>query len=506
MLARLLPITLLLTLLCAASSQAATVKLTVPDEGQVAVAVASVPKSKKVSLRVTKAPAAVAVSGAAKRGRLAISVTRPRGTFGTGSVSVKVRGGKPKGVRRYTGALGGGTAPRAACKSLGKLLSKPLQTAGIAAGDLRTVGGAVGARLCGKPVPGAAAAVLARLGLGSGPGGGGLNPGGGGSRPGGGNPGSGPGNPGGGNACANGIDDDHDGQVDAASERRLRPDPGCMNANDSTETGELPVPAACAASSGVGVGDSASKLNVGINDGCGSFTEAAVYAAPNAFVCDIQASAGAWVCVIAHGQAFAETRTAGAEMADLQISLVGNANCAVPATIVLYRPDLTVAELVEPIGGCGAPKSACSNGIDDDGDGLADARDADGASDPDPGCSGPGDTTESSEVALPAGCAVELSIFNEDDLFPGIAVQGCGSIRGAWFKPSATPVDCFYAIGAGDVAACSVTGPTAGASFPATTEEVLLAMHTTTLPACQPVTAAITLDDGTVAATRDDWC
>jgi hypothetical protein len=160
-------------------------------------------------------------------------------------------------------------------------------------------------------------------------------------------------------------------------------------------------------------------------------------------------------------------------------------------------------ERVTPVSGCGAPKPACANGADDDGDGLIDARE--NGSDPDPGCSGPADTTENSEVAPPAGCTVELTVFN-GDLFPGIAVQGCGAIKGAWFKPSAEPADCFYAVGAGDTLECSVVGATAGASFAATTAEMLLAMHTMTLPDCGPVTSAITLGNGTVAARRDDWC
>ncbi len=54
--------------------------------------------------------------------------------------------------------------------------------------------------------------------------------------------------------------------------------------------------------------------------------------------------------------------------------------------------------------------------------------------------------------------------------------------------------------------ACSVTGATAGAAFAPTTGEVLLAMHTVALPECGPVTAAITLGNGTVARGRDDWC
>ncbi|HEX5620925.1 MAG TPA: hypothetical protein VFX51_21060 [Solirubrobacteraceae bacterium] len=457
MLARLLPITFLLALVCAATSQAATVKVPVPAEGQVAVVVAKV--SKKAKVKLAQAPAAVAVSGSAKRGRLAIAVTRPRGWYGAGAVSVKVRGGKAKSVRRFVAAVTDGSAPRAACKTLGTLLAKPLQTGGITAGDLKVVGGAVAARLCGKPAPGAAAGVLARLGLGSTPGGGGLNPGGGGNHTPPPPPPSGPTN-----QCSNGIDDDHDGQVDALSERKLRPDPGCMNANDPTEAGEVPVAAACAASSGVSVGDEPSQLNVGINGGCGSFVEAAVYAQPSAFVCDIQAWAGNWVCVIDHGQPFADTRNAtAADMADLQIGLNGPANCAVPATVVLYRSDFTVAELVEPIQGCG-------------------------------------------EVSPPAGCIAELSTFNGDSKFVGVAVSGCGSIKGVQFTPSATPSDCFVQVGADPATTCSVAGAAGSATFAPTSQEVLLAMHTAVDPPCGPVTTVITLANGAVVKIQDNWC
>jgi len=503
---RLLPLTLLLVLLCASTAAAATVKVPIPAEGQVAVGIATVPKGKKVSLRIAKAPAGVAVAGAAKRGRLAVAVTRRRGVSAAGSVSIAVKGAAAKGMRSYTSALAGGTARRAACKGLGALLSKPLQRAGIAAGDLRAVGAAAAARLCGKQLPNGAPGVLAKLGLGAAPGGGGgsLNPGGG--RPDLGDPGGGGGG-GGGAQCMNGIDDDHDGQVDAPSERRLRPDPGCMNANDGSESGEVPVPAACAASSGAGVGDHQAVLQIGINDGCGTFTEVAVYAAPTAFACTIVTQAGNFSCVIAHGQPYAETRNAtDADGAELEIDLNGDANCAVPATIVLMRRNFEVAELVTQIARCGTPKPACSNGTDDDGDTMADARDATGAADPDPGCSAPADTSEDSEVDLPAGCTIDLAIFDGDDLFPGIAVEGCGSIKGAWFKPSAAPVDCLYKIGAAATAACTVTGATAGAAFGATSQDLLLATHTTTLPQCGPVTAAITLADGKVASARGDWC
>jgi hypothetical protein len=501
---RLLPLTILLVLLCAATAAAATVKIPIPAEGQVAVGIASVPKGKKVSLRVATAPAGVAIAGAAKRGRLAVAVTRRRGVGAAGSVSISVKGAKAKGLRSYTSALAGGTAPGAACTTLGALLGKPLQSAGIAAADLRAIGAAAAARLCGKPFPSGAPGVLARLGLGttpSGSGGGSLHPGGGAPAPGGG------GGIGGGAECANGIDDDHDGQVDAPSERKLRPDPGCMNANDPTEAGEVPVPAACAASSGAGVGDDQTVLQVGINDGCGTFTEVAVYAAPTSFSCTIFTQANNFACVIAHGQPFADTRNAtDADQADIEIDLTGNASCGVPATIVLMRRNFEVAELVTPIARCGTTKPACSNGADDDSDGMTDARDATGATDPDPGCSGPADTSEDSEVGLPAGCTIDLATFDNDELFPGIAIAGCGAIKGAWFKPSAAPTDCHYAAGAADTATCTVTGATAGATFAATTADVLLATHTTTMPQCGLVTAAITLADGTVASARGDWC
>jgi hypothetical protein len=302
------------------------------------------------------------------------------------------------------------------------------------------------------------------------------------------------------NQCSNGVDDDGDGQVDAPSERRLRPDPGCMNANDSTEAGEVPL----TCNAGAGVGEEPTQLQIGINDGCGEFVEVSVYAAPSAFVCDIAASAGNWVCVIAHGHPFAETRNAtGAEMADLTISLNGPVDCAVPATIVLTRRTLEVAELVTPIARCGQAAPACANGHDDDGDGMADAREF--GTDPDPGCSGTSDASEDSEVGLPAGCTVRGGNVEEDPQFPAVEVKGCGAVTGVWFKPSATPLDCVYSLGAGGQA-CSVTGATVGATFALTAATVALGGHTTTVPQCAPVTVAVSLADGRVAAVRAPWC
>ena len=473
----LLPITLLLVLLAGATAQAATVKVPVPPEGQVTIAVASV-KTSKVK---AKAPAGIAVIGAAKKGRLGVAVAHRRGVVAGGTVTLTVKG-------RVRGLKIGGSAP---CKGLATLLSKPL--AGLAGGDARALGAATAARACGKPF---SQAVFDRLGLGAAP-----STSGGIAAP---RPPAGGGGGGGGaptNQCSNGIDDDGDGQVDAPSERKLRPDPGCMNANDPNETGEVPLNC----NAGAGVGADKSVLEIGINDGCGSFVEVNVYAAPTAFVCDIGASAGNWVCVIAHGQAFADTRNAiDAEMADLTIGLNGDVDCSVPATIVLTRRNLEVAELVTPIARCGQAAPACSNGKDDDGDGVADARTF--GTDPDPGCSDPADTTENSEVGLPAGCTVGGGSVGGDVRFPAIQLSGCGSVTGVWFKPSATPTDCRYAIGDSDGQTCTVTGATVGATFAATADNVTLGGHTATDAGCGPVTIAITLADGRVAKLRDNWC
>jgi hypothetical protein len=51
-----------------------------------------------------------------------------------------------------------------------------------------------------------------------------------------------------------------------------------------------------------------------------------------------------------------------------------------------------------------------------------------------------------------------------------------------------------------------VTGATAGATFAATAEGVVLGTHTTTDTGCGPVTVAITLADGRVAKLRETWC
>src|SRR3954470_3835311 len=125
----------------------------VPAEGQVAVAVG---RGGKVKVR--SAPAGLTVAGGAKGGRIAVAVIRPRGTVASGRV---VLGGRATSVKTFPAALGGGRAG-AACKTLAGLLGRRLK----GSLDVRGLGAVVAAKLCGKPAPAGAAALLARLRLG----------------------------------------------------------------------------------------------------------------------------------------------------------------------------------------------------------------------------------------------------------------------------------------------------------------------------------------------------
>ena len=79
-------------------------------------------------------------------------------------------------------------------------------------------------------------------------------------------------------ACDDDLDNDGDGQTDWE-------DPGCSDAGDTTENSEVAVSAECAASSGIGMADDPTELNVGINPGCGTFWEAEVQVAPGVASC-----------------------------------------------------------------------------------------------------------------------------------------------------------------------------------------------------------------------------
>ncbi len=291
---RLSLLTLAILLFSTAAAQAAKgLSVAVPAEGQVAVTVASGVKS----LKVKSAPAGVTVTGGVKKGRLAVAVVRPRGVAAAGKVMFTVVG-KAKGVKTFPAALSSGRVS-AGCGDLAGLLGKRLK----GSADVKALGAVLAAKLCGNPAPANAADVLTRLALGAAP----APPAPPAPQPSGGTParpGAGPGTrptptatpvptatatpvPGVKKACDNDLDDDGDGQTDWE-------DPGCSDAGDTTENSEIPAPAACAATSGIGMADDPTELTVGINPGCGPFWEAEVDVAPGVESCTATTTTSAW--------------------------------------------------------------------------------------------------------------------------------------------------------------------------------------------------------------------
>jgi hypothetical protein len=222
--------------------------------------------------------------------------------------------------------------------------------------------------------------------------------------------------------------------------------------------------------------------------------------------CEAITSAQNFTCSVVGGKAVAKGGTA--EMIDMPVGLTGAANCAVNAKVTFTLAAGGTQQLNEPIVNCGLiPVTAqCSNGSDDDGDGMTDARQTAGATDPDPGCSGPNDTTENSDGDLMEGCEFEAGPVQGDQRFLYLAVANCGSIEGLWFKPPGAPTDCMYVIGQGAALNCSVVGRTASATFDPTTDQVLIATHLTADASCGTATLAITLAGGAVMSRHGNWC
>ena len=393
--ARMLPVlrlsllTLAMLLFSTAAAQAAKrVTVAVPAEGQVAVVVASGAKSVKVK----SAPAGVTVSGGVKKGRLAVAVVLPRGVAAKGKVVLTLKR-KPKGVKTFAAALDSGRVS-AGCGDLAGLLGKRLK--GTA--DVKALGAVLAAQLCGKTPPANTADVLAKLGLGDAvpapP-----------ARP---APQSAPSTPSrpsstptrpaptatpvatatatptppaGKRACDNDRDDDGDGQTDWE-------DPGCSDAGDTTEDSEVPVSAACAATSGIGMGADPTELTVGINSECGPFWEAEVQVAPGVASCTANND---YECVVYDPIASAHDFDDQRDAVDMTLQLKGPVDCSKKATIALHRVeggrDMPVTELQMFVRNCKQlpmPKPKCSNGSDDDGDGMIDARNVAGTTDPTP--------------------------------------------------------------------------------------------------------------------------
>jgi hypothetical protein len=196
------------------------------------------------------------------------------------------------------------------------------------------------------------------------------------------------------------------------------------------------------------------------------------------------------------------------DMMDMPVGLTGAANCAVNAKVTFTLAAGGAQQLSEPIVNCGLipVTPQCSNGKDDDGDGMTDARQQPGAADPDPGCSGTADTSESSDSDPMEGCEWDAGHVQGDPRFVYVAVVNCGAIEGLWFKPPGTPNDCMSVIGTGGAFNCAVVGRTASATFTPTTEQVLVATHLPADATCGTATIAITLAGGAVMSLHGDWC
>src|SRR5690349_4815403 len=315
---RLLPLTLAAFLLPASAALAA--------ESPTAITVYKGARS----VAVKSAPKGVIVLGSAKGGKAAVAIARPRGAA-AGKVVLKFKG-KPKKV-----------PAKSACKDLGKLLGRTL--AGPRANGL---GAVLAARACGKPDPAGAADLLAKLGLGPA------------QQQGSGKPNTNAGSGGG----------------------SLQRPPAKPAVTPAPGPSVPSVPAACAESSYVSQGDDSKALFVGINQGCPAFTQVTVEVGAAITSCEAITSEQNFTCGVAGGKAIAKGGTT--DMIDMPLGLAAAANCAVNAKVTFTLAAGGTQQLNEPIVNCGllpvAPE--CSNGKDDDGDGMADARS--GSTDPDP--------------------------------------------------------------------------------------------------------------------------
>ena len=469
-----------------------------PAEGQVSVTFASGVKSVKVK----SAPAGVTVAGGVKQGKLVVAVVRPRGTK-AGKVVLTLKG-KAKGTRTIAAALNGGKAPN--CKDLAALTSKRLK----GSADVKGLGAILAAKLCGKAAPAGADALLTKLGLGAparpmpangvvlpAPAPSGV------VKP---NPTATPAPGGGtGKVCGNGVDDDNDGQTDLD-------DPGCADANDAAETGEVAVSQDCLSNgSGVFAGDDP-KAAFGAINRCGDFTKVRVDVAPGIATCTPMTGGGDWDCKPAGGTYAIATAKDGkaVDTMDLPMTLSGAAKCDRKATIALYRPNGEVAEIHAAIGSCGQVKPQCANGSDDDGDGMIDDHFVEGANDPDPGCTSTTDTSENSEL-LPAGdCELTMEADEDDPKIVYASAVGCGVIQGFWFHTPGTPEKCVFGLGTGDLAElgdCWTVREHGGTMFEKkTTQPLGVGVRMTADADCRWMTFALINGDNTVVRQRTKLC
>jgi hypothetical protein len=453
---------------------AATLKLPAPAAGEVAVVAAPVTGA----LKVGKAgvPKGVAITGgtitAGGGKKLAlIAVVRPKktakpsakataGKLGAAATGPAVLAAAPADA--LTGAVAA-ACPSSAATALGRTLRRG--AGAPTASDLKTLGKVLAARLCGTDVDAKGGALLGLLGLNAaGPKAG--TPGakrpagamptgvvGGASAPA--PPAAGPTPAGGGsttpppstgggsaNQCANGKDDDGDGQVDALGTTAPLFDPGCSSPADTTEDSEKPLPAACtdgAVTQGSRVGF-AVRVDSRTSAGCPkAMTKGLVDVPSKVTGCDNPgwddghgngaSSTKDDVCsnVVAGGiRNGDEWHLNGVAAADL---------CGARAVVVAYAGDGTAWErdavITDKVAACttpapplGAPE--CADGIDNDYDGQIDVA---GVADsgPDPGCTGAQDASEDEAVYPSTGCWNYVAPDPEDPTIAWVYVMPNGT-------------------------------------------------------------------------------
>ena len=134
---------------------------------------------------------------------------------------------------------------------------------------------------------------------------------------------------------------------------------------------------------------------------------------------------------------------------------------------------------------------------------MIDDHFADGATDPDPGCTSTTDTSENSEL-LPAGdCDLRMGLLNEDPTVAFAVAQGCGVIQGFWLHVPGTAEDCGYQLGAeGAATQCEIVRETGGTMFAKTTLPLITVVPMTAPGDCRPMTLAVINGDNTVVAKR----
>src|SRR2546429_4293395 len=152
-----------------------------------------------------------------------------------------------------------------------------------------------------------------------------------------------------------------------------------------------------------------------------------------------------------------------------------------------------------PPGG-GPQASACSDGIDNDGDGQIDAISQHSAH-PDPGCSDGSDNSENSEAPLPDACRNALNIGTAgDDKSFIVGVNGsCGQVKSVFFDLEGAVTDCQVLTVDDNSGTCQVSDGNAVATLQNPAEQNDVLGHVAGTYTCAEKTVvALTLADGSV--------